>query len=131
MNLMKELRRYWKKACTVIALGTVYCLWLWRDVAMEPVLFISNVLAVISLLFLLIALAGVMHNIHALSIFSYSMRYLSHLFRNLRNRDELTGEPMIGYSDYIQSYKKWNTVPVSFLLFFIFISLSLLVWFLF
>ncbi len=127
----KMLRHYWKKAALIIAIGTAYSLWLWRDSAIEPVLLVSNIFSVISLLFLLVALFGTMHNVHALSIFSYGFRYLNHLIRNVWDRDELTGEPMIGYADYVQSYEKWTSVPMSYLFFLIFTALSLLVWFLF
>ena len=115
----------------IIAIGTGYSLWLWRDAAVEPVLLVSNICSVISLLFLLVALFGTMHNIHALAVFSYGFRYMNHMLRNAWNRDELTEEPMIGYADYVQSYEKWTSVPLSYLFFFIFLALSLLVWFLF
>lgn len=129
--MWKEMRSYWKKACLVMILGAAYSLWLWRDADMERTLLLSNVLAVIAMLFFLVALAGVLHNLHALAAFSYGLRYVAHIFRNFRDRDELTGERMISYADYIQTYKRWKSVPLSFSLFGIFLLLSLAVWFLF
>lgn len=128
---MKVLGQYWKLICIIIALATGYSLWLWRDTSMDTVLLISNVLSVNALLFLLVGLAGLVHNTHALAIFTYSTRYLAHLFRNLRDRDELTNEPMIGYAEYVDSYAKWTYVSAAFVCFFIFLGLSLLVWFIF
>lgn len=127
----RMLRHYWKKAAIIIAVGTGYSLWLWRDTAVEPVLLVSNILSVIAFLFLLVALFGTMHNVHALAVFSYGTRYMAHLMRNVIDRDELTNEPMISYADYVQSYSKWTSVPLSYLFFLIFLGLSLLVWFLF
>ena len=130
--MFKEMfRHYWKKAAAVIAAGAGYSLWLWHSSAMEPVLFISNMFSVISLLFLLVALFGTMHNVHALAVFSYGFRYMNIMLRNAWNRDALTEEPMISYADYVQSYRKWTSVPMSYLFFIIFMVLSLLVWFLF
>ena len=127
---MKELKYSWKMPCAVIILGALYSLWLWRDAAMSKLL-VANVLSVIAMLFLIVAIAGVLHNVHAMAAFSYSFRYLSHLFRNLRDRDMLTNEKMISYADYIKGYTKWKTVPVSILFFFIFMVLSMAVWFIF
>ena len=128
---MKGLCRYWKFVCIIVALATGYSLWLWRNTSMDMVLLISNILSVNALLFLLVGLAGLVHNTHALAIFTYSTRYLAHLIRNLRDRDELTNEPMIGYAEYVKAYTQWSYVSTAFLFFFIFLALSLLVWFLF
>lgn len=128
--MIRDLKSGWKMPCTIITAGTLYSFWLWRDAVMSK-LFAANVLSVIAMLFLVTAIAGVLHNVHAMAAFSYSFRYLSHLFRNLKDRDMLTNEKMMSYADYIQGYRKWKTVPASFFFFFIFISLSMAVWFIF
>lgn len=128
--MMKDFKISWKMPCIVTAVGAAYSLWLWRDAAMSTLL-ISNILSVIAMLFFMVAIAGILHNIHAMAAFSYSFRYLSHIFRNLRDRDMLTNEKMMSYADYIQGYTKWKSVPVSFAFFFIFLTLSMAVWLIF
>lgn len=127
-SFLQKVKRFWKKAVIITLIGFVYPLWLWKDSDMSAGLLAANVCSVVSLLFFVYGIVGVLHNVHALAAFTYSFRYVAHMVKNARNRDTLTDQEIPSYADYIASYEKWEDVPVAFAFFGVTFVLFLFIW---
>lgn len=123
-----QLRKFLKKAVVLSVASAAYAVWLWKDLALGTVLLSSNVLSVVGMSFFVWGLIGLVHNMHALAALTYSLRYVMHMVRNVRNKDAATGKEVISYVDYVASIEKRENIPWCFLAAAGFTALSVVLW---
>lgn len=126
MNM--QLRKFLKKAVVLSVVSAAYAVWLWKDLELGTVLLSANVLSVVGMSFFVWGLIGLVHNMHALAAFTYSLRYVMHMVRNVRNKDDATNKEVITYVDYVASIEKRENIPWCFLAAAGFTALSIVLW---
>ena len=132
---MRCLRRYLKEMCIIIALGLFFSWCLWHDADVGPVLLISNILALLSLIFLMVGIAEYIMDNQGNSFTSYGKkRYVtpdrSGIYRD-ESLDKPTGEQQCSYVRFLPAIKELEAVHFSFLFSVLFMASSVLFWFLF
>lgn len=105
-----KLRKFLKKAVIVTAVSAGYAVWLWHGMGLGFLRVSANALSVVGMVFFVWGLMGLVHNTHALAAFTYSMRYVLHLVRNVRNKDDATNKNVITYVDYVASIEKRENI---------------------
>lgn len=123
-----ELRKFLKKAVIVTVVSVGYAVWLWHGMGLGFLRVSANALSVVGMVFFVWGLMGLVHNTHALAAFTYSMRYVLHLVRNVRNRDDATNKDVITYVDYVASIEKRHNIGWCMIAGAAFTLLSLVLW---
>lgn len=126
MNVM--LRKFLRKAAIVAIAFGGYSVWLWHGLGLGFLRVAANALSVIGMVMFVWGLMGLVHNTHALAAFTYSLRYVLHMVRNVRNKDDATNKDVISYVDYVAAMDKRENVAWCMIAAAGFTLLSLLLW---
>ncbi len=124
-NMKFELRKFIKKAALITAVSAAYSLWLWKDAGKDFWRLCSDVTSVIGLVFLVIGVFSLVHNLRGLVAFTYSFRYVGNMIRNVRNRDAATDETIPGYVEYRNDVETWKNAPLYLIAAALFTGISL------
>ncbi len=120
-----ELGKFIKRAALIIAIAIAYSLWLWKDSGKDLWRLCSDVTSVIGLVFLVVGVFSLVHNMRGLVAFTYSFRYVGNMIRNVRNRDAATDETIPGYVEYRNEVETWSNAPLYLIAAVLFIGISL------
>lgn len=126
---MKDsLRKFLTKSVAVALASALYAIWLWKDTELTIIQLAANVLSVVGMVFIVWGLIGLVHNAHALAAFTYSFRYVMHIVRNARNKDDTTNKRVITYAEYVETIEKRDNIPWCFIAGAIFTAISVVLW---
>ncbi len=128
--MLRGLRRYWKREGIIIALGTAFALWLWHDNEVKPVLLVSNIFSVIAFLFLVIGLAEFILESKGNTFSSFGEKRYIFPTQQVFDRNEPIYEPKTSDTEP-GTLKEWAYVHILFFCSLVFMTSSLMFWFLF
>ncbi len=126
--MKEEFRKFLTKSIAIALAAALYAIWLWKDAGLAPVQLAANVISVVGMVFMVWGLIGLVHNAHALAAFTYSFRYVMHIIRNARNKDDVTNKSVITYAEYVETIEKRENVAWCFIAGAIFTAISLVLW---